>query len=250
MLTSSVDPAPGASSGADRTIDEHTEIRTPDQRVRVFVSSTLGDLNAERRAATEAIRQLRLTPVLFELGARRYPPRELYRAYLRQSDVFVGIYAQSYGWVALGMDVSGLEDEYRLSAGKPRLIYVKRAPQREPRLNDLLDTIRAEAGVSYRHFQDADELRQLVADDLALLLTERFTSALPASAATLPTPRRPLIDRVVACVDALAGGHRGGARSGAGRRPAAGRGASCLPAARADRWRWARAGGSRPGCGR
>jgi hypothetical protein len=45
-------------------------IRTPDQRVRVFVSSTLGELAAERRAVTAAITQLRLTPVLFELGAR------------------------------------------------------------------------------------------------------------------------------------------------------------------------------------
>jgi hypothetical protein len=45
-------------------------IRTPDQRVRVFVSSTLEELAAERQAATAAITQLRLTPVLFELGAR------------------------------------------------------------------------------------------------------------------------------------------------------------------------------------
>jgi predicted ATPase len=86
-------------------------IRTPDQRVRVFVSSTLGELAAEREAASAAIRQLRLTPVLFELGARPYPPRDLYRAYLQQSDAFIGIYAESYGWVAPGMEVSGLEDE-------------------------------------------------------------------------------------------------------------------------------------------
>jgi hypothetical protein len=100
-------------------------IRTPDQRVRVFVSSTLGELAAERRAVTAAITQLRLTPMLFELGAPPYPPRDLYRAYLQQSDVFVGVYAESYGWVVPGMEVSGLEDEYRLSAGKPRLIYTK-----------------------------------------------------------------------------------------------------------------------------
>ena len=75
-------------------------IRTPDQRVRVFVSSTLDELAPERAAAREAITQLRLTPVLFESGARPYPPRELYRAYLAQSDIFVGLYWQRYGWVA------------------------------------------------------------------------------------------------------------------------------------------------------
>jgi hypothetical protein len=36
------------------------------------------------------------------------------------------------------MEVSGLEDEYRLSAGKPRLIYTKTAVRREPRLARLL----------------------------------------------------------------------------------------------------------------
>jgi len=43
-------------------------IRTPDRRLRVFVSSTLGELAAERRAVARAIAALRLTPVMFELG--------------------------------------------------------------------------------------------------------------------------------------------------------------------------------------
>ena len=54
-----------------------TEIRTPDQRLRVFVSSTLGELADERSAARSAIEQLRLTPVMFEAGARPHPPRAL-----------------------------------------------------------------------------------------------------------------------------------------------------------------------------
>ena len=145
---------------------------------------------------TAAITQLRLTPVLFELGARPYAPRDLYRAYLKQSDVFVGIYAESYGWVAPGMQISGLEDEYRLSADKPRLIYAKEATRREPRLTSFLEAIHAEVVVSYRPFKDADELASLVADDLALLLTERFLGP-PAAphAAPLPAPRWPLVDR-------------------------------------------------------
>src|SRR6202042_2905370 len=97
-------------------------IRTPDQRVRVFVSSTLRELAPERVAAQSAITRLHLTPTMFELGARHHPPRDLYRAYLAQSEVFVGIYYQQYGWVAPGEEVSGLEDEYLLSAGMPKLI--------------------------------------------------------------------------------------------------------------------------------
>src|SRR5215468_9198849 len=159
---------PGRGAGAPRwgqraVASSGIVIRTPDQRVRVFVSSTLGELAAERRAVTSAITQLRLTPVLFELGARPYAPRDLYRAYLKQSDVFVGIYAESYGWVAPGMEVSGLEDEYRLSAGKPQLIYMKDTARREPQLASFLAAIKAEGVVSYRHFKDADELASLVA---------------------------------------------------------------------------------------
>jgi hypothetical protein len=60
-------------------------IRTPDQRVRVFVSSALEELAAERRAVRDAITGLRLVPVMFELGARPHSPRNVYRAYLAQS---------------------------------------------------------------------------------------------------------------------------------------------------------------------
>src|ERR671919_338563 len=117
-------------------------IRTPDQRLRVFVSSTLAELAEERAAVARAVSALRLTPVLFELGARPHPPRELYRAYLAQSDVFVGLYWQRYGWIGPGMDISGLGDEFRLSRSIPRLLYVKEpAPGREPRLTAMLDEL-------------------------------------------------------------------------------------------------------------
>ena len=128
-----------------------TVIRTPDQRLRVFVSSTLGELAEERRAVARAISALRLTPVLFELGARPHPPQQLYRAYLAQSDVFIGLYWQRYGQPAPGARVSGLEEEFGLSAGFPRLLYVKApAPDRDPRLADLLARIGQQA--SYRTF--------------------------------------------------------------------------------------------------
>jgi len=106
-------------------------ILTPDQRPRVFVSSTLQELADERAAARASIEAMRLIPVMFELGARPHPARALYRAYLGQSHVFVGIYHARYGWVAPGEEVSGLEDEYRLSGGLPRLVYLKApAPDR------------------------------------------------------------------------------------------------------------------------
>ena len=178
-------------------------IRTPDQRLRVFVSSTLRELAPERGAVRDAVERLRLAPVMFEMGARPHPPRQLYRAYLAQSQVFVGVYWQSYGWVAPDEEVSGLEDEYRLSNGLPKLIYVKSpAPEREPRLGEMLSRIRDDDGVSYKRFSSPEELGRLVEDDLALLLTERFEATLSredapdeSRARALPVPPTPLVDR-------------------------------------------------------
>jgi len=160
-------------------------IRTPDQRLRVFVSSTLQELADERRAARQAIEQLRLAPVMFELGARPHPPKDLYRAYLDQSHVFIGLYWQKYGWVAPDMDISGLEDEYRLSGQKPKLIYLKSpAPQREARLDELLARIRNDDRVSYKTFRTLDELHELIVSDLAMVLSESFETALVTDSAT------------------------------------------------------------------
>src|SRR4029078_4248095 len=101
-------------------------VRRASQKWRVFVSSTLRELADERRAARSAIERLHLAPVMFELGARPHPPRELYRAYLDQSDVLVGLYWQEYGWIAPDEESSGLEDEYRLAPrDMPKLIYLK-----------------------------------------------------------------------------------------------------------------------------
>jgi hypothetical protein len=167
-------------------------IRTPDQRVRVFVSSTMQELATERRAVREATESLHMTPVMFELGARPHPPRALYRAYLDQSDVFIGLYWESYGWVAPAENISGLEDEYRLSGNRPKLIYVKTpAPSRQPQLADLIASIQRDDQVSYRSFTDPEELRTLVVDDLAVLLTEHFLASAEAPSGSSPSAPLP-----------------------------------------------------------
>ncbi|MGE0539091.1 MAG: DUF4062 domain-containing protein [Dehalococcoidia bacterium] len=174
-----------------------TAIRTPDQRLRVFVSSTLTELAEERAAVARAIASLRLTPVLFELGARPYPPRELYRAYLAQSDIFIGLYWQRYGWVGPGMEISGLEDEFELSQSMPRLLYLKTpAPEREARLTAMIERLGSEATNSYRSFRSPRELGRLIRDDLAVLLSERFAvgdngTTRSASPDLGSSPRRP-----------------------------------------------------------
>jgi len=179
------EPGAAALSGTESAAGRADVILTPDQRVRVFISSTLEELAAERAAARRAIARLHLVPVWYESGARPHPPRRMYRAYLAQSQVFVGIYWQRYGWVAPGMEISGLEDEYRLAVGKPMLLYLKRpAPGQEPRLTAMIEDIRAAGTVSYRTFATPRELERLLTDDLAVLLSESFAGAAVSSELT------------------------------------------------------------------
>jgi len=88
-------------------------ILTPDPRLQVFISSTIGEPAEERVTASRAIEDMRMHPILFELGARPLPPRDLYCAYLAQSDIFVGIYWQSYGWVAPEMPTTTRTDRLK-----------------------------------------------------------------------------------------------------------------------------------------
>jgi predicted ATPase len=167
----------------------------------------LKELAEERQAVREAIGSLRLVPVMFEAGARTHPSQELYRAYLEQSHIFLGIYWKSYGWVGPGATISGLEDEFNLSTTIPRLIYIKEpGAERDPGLKKMLARLTAEGSVSYKYFSSTLELRELVANDLALVLTEQFETARLAQSAhvkyedshaatNVPTPRNPLIDR-------------------------------------------------------
>lgn len=154
--------------------NQQYSIITPDQKLRVFVSSTLHELEEERKVIMDAIKKIHLIPVMFELGARPHAPRNLYREYLNQSQIFIGIYWNQYGWVAPEEEVSGIEDEYNLSVDLPRLIYIKKSDKRDERLELLIRKIQKDDSVSYKTFQSSSELQELIINDLAILLTEKF----------------------------------------------------------------------------
>ena len=60
---------------------------------------------------------------------------------------------------------------------QPMLLLLKGpVPGQEPRLTAMTDSIRAPGAVSYRTFATARELERLLADDLALLLSESVTA--------------------------------------------------------------------------
>ncbi len=141
-----------------------------DPRLRVFVSSTLGELKSEREAAKSAIKTLRLDPIGVDLGSRNGHDGLT----IADADIFVGIYWQSFGWE------SDLEREYETSSGLPGLIYVKEpAPEREDGLTDLLARARTEARSRIRTFESPGELAEMLVEDLAGVMSERFAKTEP-----------------------------------------------------------------------
>ncbi len=155
--------------------EETIPILTSDQKVRVFISSTIEELKKERNAVISTIRDLKLHPIFFEEGARPNNPRDVYKAYLEQSPIYIGIFWKQYGWIPPNGTISGIEDEYNLSEKKLRLIYVKDAPEgRDPRLEALLQRIRDDEKLSYCKFGNEIELADKVKNDIMQLLSESF----------------------------------------------------------------------------
>ncbi len=155
-------------------------------------------------SAREAVARLRLIPVMFEQGASPHLARHLYRAYIEQSHIFIGIYGTQYGWMGPGMEISGLEDEYNEAARKPRFIYIQsNAVGRDPRLQKMLQRIRDLDGIAYKYFNGASELRELIENDISRFLSEQFevaagTGGAPArimSGGNLPVPISSLVGR-------------------------------------------------------
>ena len=146
-------------------------------RLLVFVSSTIKECAAERAAVRDAIRSINHEPILFEeIGARPYPPRDVYKARLEMSQIFIGIYRESYGWTAPEMDISGVEDEFRLAAvqGMDRLIYIYETPSsRDPKLQTLIDEAQ-NAGITFALYTDPEQLRDRVRNDLTAVVSNRF----------------------------------------------------------------------------
>ena len=145
--------------------------------LRVFVSSTITECAKERCVVRKAIRSINHEPILFEdIGARPYPPREVYKSRLESSQIFIGIYRESYGWAAPDMEVSGIEDEYRIATerGMDRLIYIYKIPSsRDTKLQDLIDEIK-NSGITISFYRDPEELERRVRDDLTSLVSNRF----------------------------------------------------------------------------
>ncbi len=148
-------------------------------RLKIFISSTMTDLQAERQAVEQAIAELRLEAVRAEtLGSQPVSSREACLEMARQCDIYLGIYGARYGWVPPGDQVSVTEMELQEAReqGKDILVYVKEVPEQEEAQEGFLRRVGDfDEGFFRRpYFTTPEQLAEWVKEDIAALVSQRY----------------------------------------------------------------------------
>ena len=135
-------------------------------RLQIFISSSMEELEPERAAVKLALTELELDAWVFEqdAGARTESPQATFSAELEKSDLFVGLY-----WTKLG--AYSLEEYQRaVELQKDVLLYEKRDRRltRSPELQRFLDSAGdVTVGRTIHRFDDSEDLKQHVKEHVA-----------------------------------------------------------------------------------
>lgn len=86
-------------------------IKTPDQRVRVFISSTINELAEERQAARQAIENLRLIPVFLKQELDHTLPETCIQLIWTKAIYFWA----SIGTVMVGLHLAQISQDWRMN---------------------------------------------------------------------------------------------------------------------------------------
>jgi hypothetical protein len=143
---------------------------------RVFISSVISGLEAERQATAEAIRDLGATPVWFEeFGGRDQDAEQAYLTEVASSHIYVGILGTRYGRPDPESGFSATHAEFRhaLERGLRISAWVLDVDDREGHQRSFLEEIRTfyttgRAGSAEELARGvAERLRTIAAEDVA-----------------------------------------------------------------------------------
>ena len=130
--------------------------------IRVFISSTMEDLQAERQAVAEALESLNLQTVRAEsIGSQSVSPYEASLMMAQECDIYLGILGGRYGAGVPGdrynRSITNIEYETAFELKKPILLYRKTDVEVEPAQEDFMrfagDMM---AGKTWRKFNSQD----------------------------------------------------------------------------------------------
>lgn len=152
---------------------------------KVFISSTMRDLGAERQAAKTAVEALRQKPVMAEdFGAKPYSSQMACLEGVRQSDVFIAVLGFQYGFVSkAGVSVSEEEFNEARRRGLPILVFVMEGDL-EPQQKEFFGRIgKYEEGYFVDFFETAHALQTKVTRALYDLIGQPEVTTLTANTA-------------------------------------------------------------------
>jgi|ERR1700732_3970916 len=153
-------------------------------RIRVFISSTQVDLQAERDRVEAVVAELGYECLRAEtLAAPGVSSEEACREMARKCDIYVGIFGARYGFWVPKLACSATEMEYRearLSAPGKVFVYVKNAIGIEDEQSRFLGEVQDFSDGYFRHerFQSATQLGEQFKQDLVAWTSRRVREAL------------------------------------------------------------------------
>lgn len=162
------------------------------QQVKVFISSPMRGMEADRLVARQAVQDLGpeyVAGMAEDWTARPEPPVQIWQRAAKECDIFVLLLGAEYGTPSPLTGVSPTEDEYNQAhaAGKPVLVFVRagREKQRPPELVAFLTRLfDPTTGHLARTYRSPTQLRAEVQRAVRAVRAERE----PATHTARPAP--------------------------------------------------------------
>ena len=152
-------------------------------KLRIFISSTMQDLQSERKAVTDAINKNRFWQSVNaeSFVARSESPREVCLEEIRKSHIYIGIFKNCYGYIPKnnnpeGYSVTALEYYEARNNKLPIFIFVyKNAKNREEKLKEFLKEITDfDTGHWRKEYYTIKELIKYVIDAINSEITKEY----------------------------------------------------------------------------
>lgn len=144
-------------------------------KYKIFISSTMTDLQNERNVISDIIYGLNQIPVRVETtSSEPTSSRNVIFDLIHSSDILLGIYGARYGFIPFNEKISVTEMEFNIAkdAGKDILIYIQDTSTREREVEAFLRRIQDfDSGLFRRpFFKDINQLASWVQEDLRGLI--------------------------------------------------------------------------------
>lgn len=137
--------------------------------IHVFISSAMNELKSEREKAALAICESDSIPIYFEkFKPQNTPAEQTMIIELNNCHLYLGLFAAEYSEATIK------EFEQAKNLGIPQLIFIKRIEERDEKLNEFIEYLKSDEGLTYKSFEKPQELKILLMEYLPTAINDLF----------------------------------------------------------------------------